>query len=130
MQMHGPLTQIELAHLLNRSDIFVLPSFYEGLPLVLAEALACGCRVVCTDLPGVRPWMDANVPGNGIRWVAPPAMLDADTPAPESLPAFEARLAVAIGAACEDAATLGAPTCDLTALSWDGVASRVIAAIS
>ncbi|MBR3258559.1 MAG: glycosyltransferase family 4 protein [Eggerthellaceae bacterium] len=128
--MPGPLPQPELAQLLNSSDVFVLPSFYEGLPLVLAEALACGCRVVCTDLPGVRSWMDANVPGNGIRWVAPPAMLDADTPAPESLPAFEVRLAAAIEAACEDAATLGAPACDLTALSWDGVAARIVQRLS
>ena len=32
----------------------VLPSFYEGVPLVLAEAAACGCRLVATALPGVR----------------------------------------------------------------------------
>ena len=126
----GPLPQPELARLLNRSDVFVLPSFYEGLPLVLVEALACGCRVVCTDLAGVRPWMDGNVPGNGIRWVTPPDMLDADTPAPEALPAFEERLAAAIDAAAHDAATLGAPVCDLTALSWDGVAARIAARFS
>ena len=130
VQMPGPLPQPELAKLLNRADVFVLPSFYEGLPLVLAEALACGCRVVCTDLPGVRPWMDANVPGNGICWVDPPKMLDADTPLAESLPTFEVRLAAAIEAACEDAATLGAPACNLAALSWDGVAEAIVRRIS
>lgn len=122
----GPLSQPELARLLNRSDVFVLPSFYEGLPLVLAEALACGCRVVCVDLPGVRVWMDASVPGNGIRWVTRPAMLDADTPAPEALPAFEAGLAIAIRDAADDAATSGAPACNLSAVSWDGVAARIV----
>ena len=39
---------------MRAAHVFVLPSFYEGLPLVLVEALACGCRLVCTDLPGVR----------------------------------------------------------------------------
>ena len=38
---------------MRRSTVCVLPSFYEGLPLVLVEALACGCRLVATDLPGV-----------------------------------------------------------------------------
>ena len=39
---------------MRKSHIFVLPSFYEGLPLVLMEALACGCRIVTTALPGVH----------------------------------------------------------------------------
>ena len=53
----GKLPQSRLAEELNRSDVFVLPSFYEGLPLVLIEAMACGLKVVCTDLPGVQPWL-------------------------------------------------------------------------
>ena len=62
------------------SDVFVLPSFYEGLPLVTIEALACGCKVVATDLPGVRPWMEAMLPGAPVTWVASPRMTDVDTP--------------------------------------------------
>jgi glycosyltransferase involved in cell wall biosynthesis len=34
-----------------RSDVFVLPSEWEGLPTVLIEALVCGCPVVSTDCP-------------------------------------------------------------------------------
>ncbi len=51
---HGQLAQPELADLARRATVCVLPSFYEGLPLVLVEALACGCRLVATDLAGVR----------------------------------------------------------------------------
>ena len=45
----GKITQQELAKKMNQSDVFVLPSFYEGLPLVIIEALACGTYVICTD---------------------------------------------------------------------------------
>ena len=44
MQLHGQLDQHGLAVLLRQSAVFVLPSFHEGLPLVLVEAAACGCR--------------------------------------------------------------------------------------
>jgi glycosyltransferase involved in cell wall biosynthesis len=44
----------DIAPFLRRADAVVLPSLYEGLPNVLLEALATGCSVVATDLPGHR----------------------------------------------------------------------------
>lgn len=118
----GPLSQEALAEELSAADVFVLPSFYEGLPLVLAEAMACGARVVCTDLPGVREWMDSAAAGNGIRFVAPPAMRDADQPRSGTLPGFERALACAIRAAADDAPR----RTELSALSWAAVSKRIL----
>ena len=119
----GKLPQSRLAEELNRSDVFVLPSFYEGLPLVLIEAMACGLKVVCTDLPGVRPWLNANIPDNGVVFVTPPMMENADEPIKESLPAFEKRLAEGI----ENVLSAELPTQEaVKKISWDGLCKKLI----
>ena len=60
---HGRVDQPRLAELMRGCKVFALPSFYEGLPLVLVEALACGCQPVCTALPGVRSGIIPHLPG-------------------------------------------------------------------
>ena len=89
----GKLSQQNLAKLYNMCDIFVLPSFCEGLPLTPVEALACGDRVVMTDLPGIRPWLTECAPGADVLYVRPPRMRGVDEPVEEDLPGFEQRLA-------------------------------------
>lgn len=95
--MLGMLSQEQLSQEFQRSDIFVLPSFYEGLPLVIIEALACGMHVISTDLPGVQSWLNQCIPLNDITFVEPPVIQNADEVVYETLPAFERRLGRAIG---------------------------------
>ena len=115
----GKLNQQELARQMNSSDIFVLPSFYEGLPLVLMEAMACGLKTICTDLPGIQPWLDRAIPGNGTVFIEPPMMYNEDEAVPESLPAFEQRIADAIDTAIQTSA----PDMDkIRRLSWKALA--------
>ena len=64
----GYLGQAEVAAELARSDLFVLPSFAEGVPVVLMEAMASGLPVVATRVAGVGELVEDGVAG---RLVAP-----------------------------------------------------------
>lgn len=92
----GMLPQRELAEQFRKSDVFVLPSFFEGLALVNIEAMACGCKVVCSDIPGMKEWFSENVPGEAIAFVRLPAMKNTDEPIAEELQGYERRLAEAL----------------------------------
>ncbi|MHC4944011.1 MAG: glycosyltransferase family 4 protein [Planctomycetota bacterium] len=127
VKMHGMLTQPDLAKRMRASDLLILPSFYEGVPLVLAEALACGCRLVATELPGV---MDRLAPrfGPALDLIDLPRMTGVDTPLEEDLPAFTDRIVDAISSALAkppiidpEKALPGA----LEPLTWGAVFKRV-----
>ena len=87
----GPIDQTALAARMRRAHIFVLPSFFEGLPLVLLEALASGCRLVATALPGVRELFE-DFQDPAVRLVALPPMAGVDIPADHGAGDFIARL--------------------------------------
>ena len=128
----GALPQEKLAAVLQSADVFVLPSFFEGLPLVVIESLACGCRVVMTDLPGVNAWMPAGLCAEGLVERVPlPRLTGPDTPAAEDLPAFVERLAEALSRQLARSLECGRATktdCRLGQLSWSGVFKKVQAA--
>ncbi len=125
----GRLAQAELAAVLQAADVFVLPSFFEGLPLVVVESLACGCRVVMTDLPGVDGWMPAGLCAEGrVDRVPLPRLAGTDTPLPADLPEFVARLAEALEhqlAASVECRRATEPDGRLKPLSWSGVFERM-----
>jgi glycosyltransferase involved in cell wall biosynthesis len=50
VQFEGWCAQSRVAELLAQTDVLVLPSYDEGLPLVILEALAHGVAVVCTPV--------------------------------------------------------------------------------
>ena len=47
----------DIDHLMNTADCFVLSSEWEGLPLVIGEAMATGLPVVVTDAGGAREFV-------------------------------------------------------------------------
>jgi glycosyltransferase involved in cell wall biosynthesis len=93
--LHGSLPQAALAELLGRSHMFVLPSFFEGLPLVLFEAQASGCSLVATGLPGVEEVFN-DLDSRVIQRVALPRMRCVDIPHPDDEARFVRDLAQAL----------------------------------
>ncbi len=80
----GALSQAELAQRFKQAHIMALPSFYEGLPLVLLEALACNCRVIVTDLPGIRELVTDEAVNDGLISLIPrPPLTGPDILRPE-----------------------------------------------
>lgn len=57
----------DIPSLLKASDIFVFPSLWEGLPIALLEALACGIPVVASDIPVHRKILD----NDNFGWLTP-----------------------------------------------------------
>ncbi|MUL38754.1 glycosyltransferase [Gloeocapsopsis dulcis] len=58
--MLGSVIQAELTKLHQATNVFVLSSAYEGLPLVVLEALACGTPVVTTNCGEISKLLPAN----------------------------------------------------------------------
>jgi glycosyltransferase involved in cell wall biosynthesis len=50
----GYVSESHKRELLSSSAIFVLPTYIEGMPLTMIEAMASGCAVVSTETYGVR----------------------------------------------------------------------------
>jgi len=99
----GALSQTELAARFKRAHIMALPSFYEGLPLVLLEALACNCRIVVTDLPGIRELVTEEAVNDGLVNLIPtPPLSGPDTLLPENEKTFLLHLEKALATQLEN----------------------------
>jgi len=99
----GAIPQDELAKFLQSCDIFILPSFFEGLPLVVIEALASGAKVICTDLPGLDDFLGDKLKElNAIRYIKMPRLKNVDTPFLEDIEQFENELTKNIDFVCNE----------------------------
>ena len=129
VRVHGALPQQRLAEILRQSHILVLPSFFEGLPLVILEGLASGCRIVATDLPGTREII-GNGDTNMVTLVRTPRLRNTDQPYREDEDAFEENLKSAIEQQVD--AANHCPFIDLSpiqdtidAYTWTGIFKKV-----
>jgi glycosyltransferase involved in cell wall biosynthesis len=73
----GHVPRDELARLYSSADVFVLPTYSEGFPTVLSEAMSAGLPIVTTPIRGSR---DLLVEGTNVLFVPPrdaPALAEA-----------------------------------------------------
>ncbi len=63
LTLAGTIENKQLPIVLNRADVFVIASEYEGHPKALIEAMACGCACVGVDSPGIREVIQDGVNG-------------------------------------------------------------------
>ncbi len=54
VEFKGNLTQPQVVEELNKSEVFVLPSLYEGNPKALLEAMSVGLPCIGADVPGIN----------------------------------------------------------------------------
>ena len=50
----GTIPNYEIPKILNQCEIFILPSYYEGNPKVLLEAMSCGIPCIGTNVWGIK----------------------------------------------------------------------------
>jgi len=73
----GTVPSGEVRSWLGRLDVFSLSSDWEGLPMVLIEAKACGCPIVATAVGGVPEVVRDGIDGTLVPPRNPRAMADA-----------------------------------------------------
>lgn len=69
--------RVDVAELLTAADLFVLPSLFEGLPLVVLEAQAVGLPVVGTRVCGTNEAVEDGVTGRVVAPRDPQALCEA-----------------------------------------------------
>lgn len=50
----GHVNKEQIRNLYQKSSIFILPSYSEGFPTSILEAMSCGVPIIGTDIPGIN----------------------------------------------------------------------------
>lgn len=67
-----PAEQLLIAEYMRQVDVFLDASLHEGFGLMPLEALACGCRLVCSDSGGIREYLRDGQNGFIVREISDP----------------------------------------------------------
>ena len=130
IRVYNVKDQVALGDELRKKDIFIMPSYYEGLGLMAIESLACGLYVVTTEIEALMELLGEEINKWGIiKYVPLPRIYDTDKPVKEDLPQFKENLKKAILSQIEkvrDKKNYHKPLEDkIMALSWEGLVDRM-----
>ena len=59
----GVVSNDQLPKIYNQYNYYILPSYHEGMPKTLIEAMASGCLCIGTDVPGINEIISDGVNG-------------------------------------------------------------------
>lgn len=97
IKIYNVADQKELADVMRTKDIFILPSYFEGLGLMAVEALGSGLRAVTTNIAGLIEFLGEEINNSEvIEYVKMPTIYDTDKAVEEEKPEFIDRLSNAI----------------------------------
>jgi len=135
IQLYPAQSQARLAEIMREHDLFVLPSFFEGLGLIAIEALACGLWTVATEIEGLVSLLGERVIQSGaIEFVPLPKMEGPGVPRESQVGDFveglAAKLALQIGRARRGDGFPQGLLDDISRHSWRAIAARINAVIS
>lgn len=97
IRIYNVKDQRALGDELRTKDIYLMPSYYEGLGLMAIESLACGLYVVTTEIEALMTLLGKEIEESGvIKYIPLPRIYDTDKPVKEDLPEFKENLKQAI----------------------------------
>ena len=93
IKIYNAVDQAHLGEIMRHKDIFILPSYFEGLGLIAVEALGSGLRVVATEIEGLIEFLGDKINNSEIiEYIAMPTIYDTDKAVEEEKPAQESNV--------------------------------------
>ncbi len=81
MLFPGQINYTDLPRYYRSADLYISASHSDGTSISLLEAMACGCPVLVSDIPGNREWVQQGVNGwlfpDGDAWALEQAIFQA-----------------------------------------------------
>ncbi|WP_314406417.1 glycosyltransferase family 4 protein [uncultured Gemella sp.] len=97
IRIYNAVDQVHLGEIMRHKDVFILPSYFEGLGLIAVEALGSGLRVVATEIEGLIEFLGEKINSSEIiEYIKMPTIYDTDKAVEEEKPAFIKRIVEAL----------------------------------
>lgn len=97
IRIYNAVDQVHLGEIMRHKDVFILPSYFEGLGLIAVEALGSGLRVVATEIEGLIEFLGEKINSSEIiEYIKMPTIYDTDKAVEEEKPAFVKRIIEAL----------------------------------